>query len=307
MARCTYTVPDKNISGDNLYGKRICNQPFIDWAWDQYNFDHDWWQGGWGFDDCCNTNKPLARTFNAIWALDYSSGDTSNDSYNNENMLFWGGRFVRDKIDGYMLRAKCGSNKSKIATTFGAGCTEYQKTVKWDCKEFQRTAYEDCSWECCDWAPCSLVCKLGSWVCKGLVWVTTSICILYGYIASWICTAGLETANAASQIKRIELYNTNFFYDIDVMQRASTLIHECRHIDGKAHDANFPSWAGGIAGQSGADSSWEYNGPYRWEVCWLAWYWAAAKYSSIPLREKARDAANSILGYAFAQRPSFTV
>ena len=41
MTSCTFNVPDLNASGDNLYGPRICWQPFIDWAWDAFDFDHD--------------------------------------------------------------------------------------------------------------------------------------------------------------------------------------------------------------------------------------------------------------------------
>ena len=78
MADCTYDVPDLTLSGDALYGPWICNQPFIDWAWTTFNFDYDWWQDGWGFDDCCNNTKPLGRTFGAIWALTYSA-ETSLD------------------------------------------------------------------------------------------------------------------------------------------------------------------------------------------------------------------------------------
>src|SRR5207245_6323852 len=123
MADCTYGVPDKDVSGDNLYGPRICDQPFIDWVWDAYNFDYDWWQDGWGWDDCCNTDKPLARAFCGLWALNYSSVDPSNEDWN-ENFLNWGGRFVREQISGYDLRATCGT---KTATTFGAKCTEYRE------------------------------------------------------------------------------------------------------------------------------------------------------------------------------------
>lgn len=42
MADCTYTVPDLNASGDALYGPRICNQPFIDYAWDGHGFNNDY-------------------------------------------------------------------------------------------------------------------------------------------------------------------------------------------------------------------------------------------------------------------------
>ena len=38
MATCTYTVPDKNASGDNFYGAVICNQAYIDYFWNTYGF-----------------------------------------------------------------------------------------------------------------------------------------------------------------------------------------------------------------------------------------------------------------------------
>ncbi|MEO6844852.1 MAG: hypothetical protein ABI184_06740 [Ginsengibacter sp.] len=307
MADCNYSVPPKDISGDSLYGTRICDQAFIDWVWYSYNFDYDYWQDGWGYDDCCNIDKPLARTFNALWALNYSSDNPQDESYDQDNLLYWGGRYVREKMNGFKLRALCGSNNTTNATTFGAGCTEYRNTVKWGCTQYQRDGYESCSWDCCDWWPCSWGCELASWICKGWIWLTTFTCIAYGYLASWVCTAGLEIGNAFSQIKRIELYNINFFYGQDVVQRASILFHECRHIDGKAHNADFPSWASGLAGQSGADSSWDYQGAYCWQVAWLAWYWATAQNSSPALRAKARVSANAILGYAFAELPSFTI
>lgn len=296
MAHCTYQVPDKNISGDNLYADKICNQPFVDWAWYNYNFDYDFWQNGWGYDDCCNSDKPLARTFNAIWALNYSSKDPWDESYDYDNMLYWGGRFVREQIENYKLRAKCGDGS--IATVFGAGCIGYRETVKWDCTKYKTERYKDCS----DWH------WLFGWICYAWTWITHKFCVAWGYVSSWVCTIGVETANVFTQIKRIELYNTAYFYDIDVIERASTLIHECRHIDGRAHNADFPSWAGSsLAGQSGADESWEYNGAYRWEVAWLAWYWHSANNSTPMLKDRARDTANSILGYAFAERPSFTI
>ena len=293
---CTYSVPNKDISGDNLYGSRICNQPFIDWAWYSYNFDYDWWQDGWGYDDACNSSKPLARTFNAIWALDYSSPDPQNISYDNQNMLHWAGRFVREQISGYKLRATCGSNNTRIATTFGAGCTEYRKTVIWACDRYEQETAKACgSWP---WYV--------RWICRAYNAVVHFFCVAWGWVASSVCAVGLEIGNAFSQIKRIELYNTNYFYGLEVMRRAATLVHECRHINGKAHDADFPSWATGLAGQSGADSNWDYGGAYRWEVCWLSWYWATAQNTTQPLKDKAKDTANSILGYAFAERPSFT-
>ena len=117
MATCTYSVPDKNVSGDNLYGPRICSQPRSSTGpWAAHGFQQDYWDEGFGYEAACDTNKALARTFNAIWLLNYSAEDYWNEDWGN-NILHWGRRYVRDQIDD--LRARCGDG-SAIATAFGA-------------------------------------------------------------------------------------------------------------------------------------------------------------------------------------------
>jgi len=111
MASCTYSVPDKDASGDNLYGPRICWQPFVDYAWPAWGFTYDYWQDGWGYDDCCNTDKPLARCLNAIWLLDYSAPNPADESWSSP-ILNWGCRFARNVHDD--IRARCGDG------TYGA-------------------------------------------------------------------------------------------------------------------------------------------------------------------------------------------
>ncbi len=120
MTTCSYTVPDKDISGDNYYGQRICDQPFVDWAWGQYGFNYDYWQNGAGFDDVCNTDKPLGRTLTGIWLLEYSAEDYFNEDWSN-NILHWGCRYAREQISD--LRALCGDG-SAIARTFSDGRIE---------------------------------------------------------------------------------------------------------------------------------------------------------------------------------------
>ena len=47
MANCSYSAPSQTelaASGDQLYGPRICNQAFIDWAWDAHDFDNGAWR-----------------------------------------------------------------------------------------------------------------------------------------------------------------------------------------------------------------------------------------------------------------------
>src|SRR5262249_23462517 len=82
MASCTYSVPNPDASGDNLYGPGICWQAFIDWAWDAFDFDHDDWDEGFGYDDVCNNTQPLCRALSGIWCLTYSSPRFPSESYN---------------------------------------------------------------------------------------------------------------------------------------------------------------------------------------------------------------------------------
>src|SRR5215216_7962987 len=177
LASCTYTVPDKSASGDNFYGAVICKQAYVDYFWNTYGFSGNktYWDDGWGWDDCCNTSKPLARAFNGCYALTYSAQDYLNDSYSSA-ILNWGRRYVRENIDD--LRSMCGDG-SAIAAAFSGPFVD----------------------------------------------------------------------------DRVELY-LGFFYSISVPVRASTLIHEARHMGGKPHNANFPAGSVFGAGSSGADSNW---------------------------------------------------
>lgn len=134
MANCTASVPDKNVSGDNLYAPRICWQPFVDWAWTTHGFNKPYWTNGWGYYDACNADLPLARTFNALWLLNYSADDYNNEDWSN-NILHWGRRYVREQVHSYHdLRAMCGDGTA-IARTFSGDHVElylgffYQKDV----------------------------------------------------------------------------------------------------------------------------------------------------------------------------------
>jgi hypothetical protein len=122
MATCTATVPDKNASGDNLYGAVICQQVYISYFWNNYGFrgNKDYWQHGFGWDDPCNTDLPLARTFNSCYLLTYSAEDYLNESWDSP-ILNWGRRYVRNNIAN--LRSKCGDG-SAIARSFSGGLVE---------------------------------------------------------------------------------------------------------------------------------------------------------------------------------------
>ena len=214
MATCTASVPNLDASGDNLYAPRICWQPFVDWAWEAFDFDKDDWDDGFGYDQVCDNTRPLCRTLSGIWCLTYSSPNFPSESYNS-NILEWGCRFARNAIDE--LDARCGSGGT-IART--------------------------------QWGP---------------------------LVDDWT-----------------QLY-LPYFYGQGVSLRAGTLIHEARHADGKGHDSG------------NNDSSWGYNGAWRWQVCWLAWFAAAGMSTSVAMKAQARQRANNIINNNFDTHPGFNV
>jgi hypothetical protein len=212
MANCTKSIPDLNGSGDNLYGPRICSQPFINWAWEAFDFDKGDWDEGFGFEHVCNNTMPLSRTLSGIWCLTYSSPNFPRESYES-NILEWGCRFARNSIDE--LDAECGDGSAIARTVRG---------------------FDDYT----------------------------------------------------------DLY-AGFFYGQGVSLRAGTILHEARHADGKGHD------------RGNNDSSWEYNGAWRWQVCWLAWFAVEGKDTSIAMRTQARQRANNIINSNFDNHPGFNV
>lgn len=283
MADCRYTVGDLDVSGDNLFAPRIANQQFVSWAWNTYRFAYDWWQDGWGYDDSVNRTKPLGRTFNAIWALTYSADKVWTEQQG-PNMLEWGGRWAAGQLQDYELRARCGD---KVATTYGADCALGHIVNAGDCLRYENETKQSCrSWF-----------FLWAWICFAYAWMTSSVCKLVAAVTSWVCDV--------LSPKHVDLQQTAYFYGKPAVGRASTFIHECRHISGKPHDASFPAGSGYGTG-GGADSSWDYNGAWRWQATWLAWYAASATSSTTALRSKARDDANVIMLGAFANSPGFT-
>ena len=213
MTTCTFSVPDLNASGDNLYGPRICWQPFIDWAWDAFDFDQGDWDDGFGYEAVCDNRRPLSRTMSGIWCLTYSAENYQNESYDS-NILQWGCRFARKAIDE--LDGRCGDGSA----------------IAWS-----------------QWGP---------------------------FVDD-----------------KTELYLPYFAQAVSL--RAGTLVHEARHADGRGHDAGSN------------DSSWEYNGAWRWQVCWLAWFAFAGTRTSTAMKTMARQRANNILNSNFVTPPGFNV
>jgi hypothetical protein len=213
MTTCTFNVPNLDATGDTLYGPRICNQPFIDWAWNAFDFDQGDWDDGFGYEEVCNNRRPLSRTMSGVWCLAYSAENYQNESYDS-NILQWGCRFARNAIDE--VDGRCGDGSAIARTTWGPFVDD-----------------------------------------------------------------------------RTELYLGYFAQSVSL--RAGSLVHEARHADGRGHDAG------------NKDSSWGYNGAWRWQVCWLAWFAAAGTRTSAAMKTAARQRANNILNSDFVQNPGFNV
>ncbi len=86
-----------------------------------------------------------------------------------------------------------------------------------------------------------------------------------------------------------------FFYRQGVSLRAGTLIHESRHADGKDHD------------RGNKDSSWAFNGAWRWQVAWLSGFANEGKRTSIAMKTEAKQRANNIINTRFETNPEIRV
>ncbi len=95
-----------------------------------------------------------------------------------------------------------------------------------------------------------------------------------------------------------------YWYDQDVSVRASTLLHEARHIGGKPHDADFPE---GSTFGGGGGATWGYEGAWMYETSYLRWFYADGRRTTGALRERARQEANVYIDNAFATHPGFTI
>jgi hypothetical protein len=118
------------------------------------------------------------------------------------------------------------------------------------------------------------------------------------------CGDGSAVASASGSQMKLFL---GYWYDQDVSVRASTLLHEARHLGGKSHNAKFPKGSVFGEGKGGADSEWGYEGAWMFEVLYLWWFYADGRRTTTALRQRARQEANVYLDNAFATHPGFTI
>jgi hypothetical protein len=117
---------------------------------------------------------------------------------------------------------------------------------------------------------------------------------------------GDGTAVASASGSNVDLF-LGYWYGQSMPVRASTLLHEARHLGGKSHNANFPDGSVFGAGESGADSSWDYKGAWMYEVLYLWWFYADGRRTTTALKELARQEANVYIDNAFATHPGISI
>lgn len=120
FADCTIPAHDsKSTTGDDYYysGWR-CQQAFIDFWWRGYDFNKDDWDQGFGFEAVCDLERPLARTFNGLYALHFAARDyPTNTGDFNGSILRWGGNYAYHEIDELDARCATGTNDTAYANT----------------------------------------------------------------------------------------------------------------------------------------------------------------------------------------------
>src|SRR5512146_2656748 len=133
QAYTCYYQPGMFWTDDSAYTTRSCNQPFINAVWGHFGFDKGDWDDGFGYEDPCNDNKPLARTFNALWLLAFSAEDYATGASDfSGNALRWGYPYSASKIDE--LDGRCGSgqwNSGARATTYWGPVVDDRTVLKW--------------------------------------------------------------------------------------------------------------------------------------------------------------------------------
>lgn len=212
---CTASPGNNTTSRDVFYGA-LCTQASINQHWSDFDFDKGDWDGGFGYNDPCNINLPLGRTFNALNLLDfYGTSKPAGSS----NWLPWFYSFASNAIDE--LDGRCGSGCPGAC----AGCGSFTNAINF---------------------------------------------------------RGLDD--------RTELY-WPFFYAQNVFGRASIIVHEARHADGKGHNGGTTCGNGGSC-----DTTWAYNGANRYQVLYLWWLRAVGTGMTTAMRNQIQTVGNALLG-----------
>lgn len=104
-------VPETRVGG-------WCNSTWVNYFWDAYDFDKNDWDDGFGFSNACDMGRPLGRTMNAIYMVNYADGAGSKSRSDfSGSILHWGGNYTMREMDE--LDARCGDGTKRAYTQWG--------------------------------------------------------------------------------------------------------------------------------------------------------------------------------------------
>jgi len=125
-ASCTYINTGDQGDNDHLWGSWgwQCQQSFINYWWDSFDFDSGDWDEGFGYEAPCDNARPLARTFNGLYALGYSTFNNPDCNTGVANITQWAMCWSAANIDE--LDGRCGNGgTSGTAATTHRGVDDY--------------------------------------------------------------------------------------------------------------------------------------------------------------------------------------
>jgi hypothetical protein len=102
-------------TGDDIFIGSWCSQPTVDDLWVDFDFDRENWDDGFGYDDACNLNLPLARTFNALGLLRLFGQSMPEGT---ANWLPWFYAYASSEIDELDGLCGTGTLNGTLATTY---------------------------------------------------------------------------------------------------------------------------------------------------------------------------------------------
>jgi len=95
-----------------------CNSHWVNYFWHAYDFDEADWDNGFGYSNACDTSRPLGRSMNAIYVVNYADGPASKSTDDfTGSILHWGGNYTLREIDE--LDARCGVGTKRAYTQWG--------------------------------------------------------------------------------------------------------------------------------------------------------------------------------------------
>jgi hypothetical protein len=82
--------------------------------------------------------------------------------------------------------ASCGKEGAKREKK----CNQYRDEGYSDCTQTRDDGQSSCDrWDkdCCDWFPCSVACKIVTWICGAWVWIANIVCVAWEWVKNIVC------------------------------------------------------------------------------------------------------------------------